>query len=48
MGALGMTAQGWKAPERKPGEPWRPPADMADRVQAQVAAPEQAEAKRAS
>jgi hypothetical protein len=33
MGALGMTAQGWKAPERKPGEPWRPPADMADRVQ---------------
>ena len=33
MGALGMTASGWKAPERKPGEPWRPPADMADRVQ---------------
>lgn len=33
MGALGMTARGWKAPERKPGEPWRPPADMADRVQ---------------
>jgi hypothetical protein len=32
MGALGMTAQGWKAPARKPGEPWRPPADMADRV----------------
>ncbi len=32
MGALGMTARGWKAPERKPGEPWRPPADMADRV----------------
>ncbi|MFP5362013.1 MAG: hypothetical protein ACLGI5_04725 [Thermoleophilia bacterium] len=25
MGALGMTARGWKAPERKPGEPWRPP-----------------------
>ena len=25
MGALGMTAKGWKAPERKPGEPWRPP-----------------------
>lgn len=48
MGALGMTAQGWKAPERKPGEPWRPPADMADRVQAQAAAPEKAEAKRAS
>ena len=34
MGALGMTASGWKAPERKPAEPWRPPADMADRVQA--------------
>jgi hypothetical protein len=32
MGALGMTATGWKAPERKPGEPWRPPADLADRV----------------
>lgn len=32
MGALGMTARGWKAPERRPGEPWRPPADMADRV----------------
>lgn len=34
MGALGMTAQGWKAPERKPGEPWRPPADMAAKLQA--------------
>lgn len=34
MGALKMTAQGWKAPDRRPGEPWRPPADMADRVQA--------------
>jgi hypothetical protein len=43
MGALGMTATGWKAPERKPGEPWRPPADMADRV-AKAAAPQQAEA----
>jgi hypothetical protein len=32
MGALKMTAQGWKAPERTPKEPWRPPADMADRV----------------
>jgi hypothetical protein len=42
MGALGMTAQGWKAPERKPGEPWRPPADMADRVQ-QATAPAKAE-----
>jgi len=39
MGALGMTAQGWKAPDRKPGEPWRPPADMADRVQKATAAP---------
>jgi hypothetical protein len=26
MGALGMTAKGWKAPSRQPGEPWRPPA----------------------
>ncbi len=34
MGALGMTASGWKPPARQPGEPWRPPADMADRVQA--------------
>ena len=25
MNVLGMTAKGWKAPERKPGEPWRPP-----------------------
>ena len=39
MGALKMTAQGWKAPERTPGEPWRPPADMADRVQALAKAP---------
>ena len=39
MGALGMTAQGWKAPSRTPGEPWRPPADMADRVQAMAKAP---------
>lgn len=38
MGALGMTAQGWKAPERTPGEPWRPPADMADKVRAQATA----------
>jgi hypothetical protein len=43
MGALGMTAQGWKAPERMPGEPWRPPADMADRV-ADAARPARAEA----
>jgi hypothetical protein len=26
MGALGMTAKGWQAPARRPGEPWRPPA----------------------
>jgi len=39
MGALGMTATGWKAPERKPAEPWHPPADMADRVQAKPGAP---------
>ena len=44
MGALKMTAQGWKAPDRKPGEPWRPPADMADRVQAAQAAPTETEA----
>ena len=25
MGALGMTAKGWQAPSRQPGEPWRPP-----------------------
>jgi hypothetical protein len=42
MGALGMTAQGWKAPERRPREPWRPPADMADRVQ-NAAAPSKAD-----
>jgi hypothetical protein len=34
MGALGMTAQGWKAPERRPGEPWRPPPELAERVRA--------------
>ena len=34
MGALGMTAQGWKAPERKPGEPWRPPPELAEKVSA--------------
>jgi hypothetical protein len=43
MGALGMTASGWKAPERKPREPWRPPADMADRVQAAAKAPARVE-----
>ena len=42
-----MTAQGWKAPERKPGEPWRPPADMADRVQ-NATAPAKADATRRS
>jgi hypothetical protein len=30
MGTLGMTAKGWKAPERKPGEPWRPPPGAFD------------------
>jgi hypothetical protein len=25
MGALRMTASGWKPPARQPGEPWRPP-----------------------
>ena len=37
-----MTAQGWKAPARKPGEPWRPPVDMADRVR-NAAPPAQAD-----
>ena len=41
MGALGMTAQGWKAPERRPGEPWRPPPELAEKVRAA----QQAEAK---
>ena len=26
MHVLGMTAPGWQAPARRPGEPWRPPA----------------------
>ena len=34
MNALGMTAKGWKAPERKPGEPWRPPPELAARAPA--------------
>jgi len=34
MSALGMTAQGWKAPERRPGEPWRPPPGLAEKVRA--------------
>jgi hypothetical protein len=25
MRTLRMTASGWRAPERRPGEPWRPP-----------------------
>jgi hypothetical protein len=29
MNVLGMTAKGWKAPTRRPGEPWRPPAGSA-------------------
>jgi hypothetical protein len=28
MNALGMTAKGWKPPERTPREPWRPPAQL--------------------
>jgi hypothetical protein len=42
-----MTAQGWKPPERRPREPWRPPADAADRLQ-KATAPAEAEADRAS
>ena len=34
MNALGMTAKGWKAPERKPGEPWRPPPELAAKTPA--------------
>jgi hypothetical protein len=34
LGALGMTAHGWKAPERRPGEPWRPPPELAEKVSA--------------
>jgi hypothetical protein len=34
MGALGMTAQGWNAPERRPGEPWRPPPELAEKMSA--------------
>ena len=29
MNALGMTAKGWKPPERRPAEPWRPPPEPA-------------------
>lgn len=36
MGALGMTAKGWKAPERKPREPWRPPPGAADTLAAKA------------
>jgi hypothetical protein len=25
MQSMGMTADGWTPPERRPGEPWRPP-----------------------
>jgi hypothetical protein len=42
MGMLGMTAQGWKAPERRPGKPWRPPPELAEQVSA---APPQAKAE---
>jgi hypothetical protein len=31
MHAMGMTASGWQPPSRKPGEPWRPPPDLARR-----------------
>ncbi len=34
MHALGMTAKGWTPPERKPGEPWRPPPERADQAPA--------------
>ena len=34
MSALGMTAKGWKPPERKPGEPWRPPPQLAAKARA--------------
>ena len=33
LSALGMTAKGWTPPARKPGEPWRPPADLAAKLQ---------------
>ena len=29
-----MTAKGWKPPERKPGEPWRPPPELAAKAPA--------------
>jgi hypothetical protein len=31
MKAMGMTASGWQPPARRPGEPWRPPAALAQR-----------------
>ena len=31
MRMLGMTASGWQAPARRPGEPWRPPAAVGTR-----------------
>ena len=34
MSVLGMTAKGWKPPERKPGEPWRPPPELAAKAPA--------------
>ena len=45
MGALGMTAKGWTPPARTPGEPWRPPADFASRLQAASQAPSAAESE---
>ena len=44
MNVLGMTAKGWKPPERKPGEPWRPPAELA--AKAAAAQPEKPPAAR--
>ena len=32
MKAMGLTARGWQAPPRRPGEPWRPPAEVAKRA----------------
>jgi len=45
MGALGMTAKGWTAPARTPGEPWRPPADFAARLDAASQASSPAESE---
>lgn len=44
MRALGMTAKDWQAPERKPGEPWRPPPDAFDAEAPRVEAKEKSPA----